>query len=204
MPSPTLTPHLPTPSAQLQMALGVAELDDAAADQNITPEMAKQLSDAARDALEAGSAAKAEWVKEYTDLRAQGWPWRVACYIAWAASPRTTRWPPTLADLAHDVLGLRSDRVIRKWRQHNPAIDEAVGVMQARQLFDHRREVIQALVESATDPSHKNHPDRKLYFEMVGDYTPKANVILDRDAPPFTADEMARAKEKADAMERGE
>lgn len=193
----------PEHSRQLALDLKIDEIDDDAADRNISPDEALMISNSARDALEAGST-DAAWVAEYRGLREDGWPWRVAVFIAWAATPRDRRTPGTQLELARDVLGLRSDRVLRKWRAKNPAIDEAVAKLQALPLMEHRGEIIRALVESATTSDYKNHNDRKLALEMLGDYTPRAEAVITRDAPPVTADEMAAAQAKAKAFEAGD
>lgn len=194
----------PEKSQQLALGLDIAEADDDAADRNITPDEAQLISNAARDAFEDG-AAPCGWLDEYRTLREDGWPWRVAAYIAWAASPRRVgeveRWPGTLQQLATDVLGLRTSRMIRKWRQKNPAIDEAVARLQVQPLVLHRGEIINALVASATDPSYRSHNDRKLALEMLGDYAPRQDVTLTQKAPDVTADEMAAAVKKAQAFE---
>ncbi len=65
-------------------------------------------------------------MQDYQMLRDQCWPWRVAAYIAWASSPRVGRQPHTQMELAKQILGLTSDRVINTWRKKNPAIDEIV------------------------------------------------------------------------------
>ncbi len=45
--------------------------------------------------------------------------------------------------------------------------------MQAAPLLRHRRDILDALIVSATDPDPKSHPDRKLALEMLGDYKPR-------------------------------
>lgn len=143
----------------------------------VSPEEAWIRSETARAVLEnGGKVENPAWFAEYEKLRAAGWPWRVAVWIAWAASPREYRWPKTQDDLARMVLGLASDRVIHTWRQKNPAIDEMVALIQAAPLMAHRRDILEALIASATNPDYKNHPDRKLALEMLGDYEPKAAV----------------------------
>lgn len=190
----------PEHSRQLALDIRIDELDDDAADRNISPDEALMISNSARDALESGST-DAAWVSEYRALREDGWPWRVAVFIAWAATPREGRTPGTQLELARDVLGLRSDRVLRKWRAKNPAIDEAVAKLQALPLMEHRGQILKALIESATTSDYKNHNDRKLALEMLGDYTPRAEAVIRSDAPPVTADEMAAAQAKAKAFE---
>lgn len=169
-----LTPHV---AAQLRLDLVVDDITADAEAKGISPEEAMLISRAAQAALEDGSGGDqaAHWMRDYMDLRDGGWPWRVACYIAWSASPRADRWPKTQQQLAAEVLGLRSDRVIRQWREKNPAIDAAIAMCQSRTLFEHRAEVLKALVESASNADHKNHPDRKLFLEMIGDYTPRVD-----------------------------
>jgi hypothetical protein len=118
------------------------------------------------------------WFEEYEILRAEGWTWRLAAYIAWASSPVQGRWPRNLEELATQVLGMRSERSIRNWRKKRPEIDERVGRLQVEPLFRHRADVISALVEVASMPDPKAHQDRKLFLEMTGDYKPKGNVSL--------------------------
>lgn len=189
-----LTPEI---GEQLRMALALDEVEDAAREEHISPEEAQMISNSARDALEGGSANSAAWLSDYGELREAGWPWRVAAFIAWSASPRTARWPETQRALAQDVLGLRSDRVLRTWREKNAGIDAAVGLLQAKALFEHRRDILQALIDSATTADHKNHPDRKLALEMLGDYTPKMETALALkaadDLSEMSEDELARA-----------
>ncbi len=116
------------------------------------------------------------WWEEFLELRREGFSWRVAAFMAWAASPVKDRWPETQLKLATDVLGMKSDRAIRRWRASRPDIDERVQRLQVEPLMRHRRDVIVALVTSASDPDPKSHPDRKLFLEMTGDYQPKGQV----------------------------
>lgn len=118
------------------------------------------------------------WWEEFLGLRREGFTWRVAAYIAWAASPVKTRWPATQDKLAADVLGMKSDRVIAKWRAKLPAIDERVQRLQVEPLMRHRRDVIEALVASASSPDPKSHPDRRMFLEMTGDYQPRGTVAV--------------------------
>lgn len=167
-----------------QLAL-IKDLDDVVEIERITPDEALVISNSARTAFEDGSVEPkpgSEWVDDYRDLREAGWPWRVAVFISWKASPTTDRWPRTQQELATEVLGLKSDRIIRVWREKNPAIDEAIAVMQAAPLLKRRGDIFRALVESATTADHKNHPDRKLALEMLGDYTPKSDIKLSGSA----------------------
>lgn len=152
---------------------------------------ARLRSETAKTALEsrtpsAGGADERgylSWFEDYTRLRGHGWPWRVAVYVAWAATPKERRAPRTQEELATGVLGLTSDRVIYQWRRKNPGIEDAIAVLQSGAFFEHRAGVIEALIESAKNPNYKGHQDRKLFFEMVGDYTPRSeqNVKLSGD-----------------------
>jgi len=116
------------------------------------------------------------WWEEFLGLRREGFTWRVAAWIAWAASPARGRWPETQLKLATDVLGLKADRVIAKWRAKDPRIDERIARLQVEPLMRHRRDVIEALVTSASDPDPKSHPDRRMFLEMTGDYQPRGAV----------------------------
>lgn len=118
------------------------------------------------------------WWSDYTHLRNEGVTWRVAAYIAWASSPLQRRWPATLKELATQVLGLRSDKVIYKWRKMDPTIDARVEAFRAEPLLRYRQDVLAALIDVASRPDPTSHPDRKLYLEMVGDYKPRQAMEL--------------------------
>ena len=158
---------------QLALNLEIEEEPAAPGSNPPSPEEARLRSEAARQLLEAGGNV---WMAEYQQLRDAGWPWRVAAYIAWAASPRIGRKPDTLADLATNVLGLTGPRQIHHWRETNPSINDVVATLQAAPLMEHRRDVMQALVTSASSSDHRSNPDRKLFLEITGDYTPKIKV----------------------------
>lgn len=123
-----------------------------------------------------------DWFGQYLDFVKLGFPWRVAAYIAWASSPKVKRWPKSQDALARQVLGLTSDRVIIKWRQNNPNIDRMIVQLQSQPLFEHRADIFDALIESATTPNYKNHQDRKLALEITGDYNPKLQLVDRRSA----------------------
>lgn len=118
------------------------------------------------------------WWDDYLALRSEGWDWRKSAYIAWASSAVILRWPKTQGELATQVLGLRSDRTIQKWRADDPRIDERVAKLQVEPLLRHRRDVIEALVTSAMSPDPKSHPDRKMFLELTGDYKAKSTVQM--------------------------
>ena len=174
---------------QLGFDLDLDEVEEDAIERSISPEEARMISEAARMELERRYEVNRTlladpdqemdgWHRDYVRLREQGWPWRIAAYIAWAASPKRGRWPGTLRELANEVLGLRSSRVIHTWRKKHPAIDTVVAMLQAAPLFEHRRDVINALIEMATTPDYKAFNDRKLFLEMIGDYVPKSQLNL--------------------------
>jgi hypothetical protein len=120
----------------------------------------------------------AAWWTDYTELRNEGFTWRIAVYIAWASSPLQRRWPSTLKELATTVLGLKSEKVIFKWRKMNPEIDQRVQAFRAEPLLRYRADVLHALVDVASTHDPSSHADRKLYLEMIGMYTPKAQTVL--------------------------
>ena len=129
------------------------------------------------------------WWKDYLLLRERGWDWRKAVYIAWAASPPIGREPSTQDELARQVLGLTSDRNVRKWRMAEPAIDDTVAEFQAAPLLRHRLNIYEALIKSASDPDPKSHADRKLALEMLGDYKPRQQTELTgKDGQPLTVE----------------
>jgi hypothetical protein len=176
-----------------QLALGLNISADEVVDKNdagwVSPEEARRRSEAARQALEVRSLDETPWMQDYMQLRDAGWPWRVAAYIAWAGSPKKTRWPKNQDELARQVLGLTSDRQIYVWRGRNPAIDEVIAAFQAAPLYEHRADIYDALIKSATNPDYKNHNDRELALKMLGDYVPRQDLSI-KDARLKELDEM--------------
>lgn len=126
----------------------------------------------------AGRLSVFGWWSDYLLLRDRGWDWRKAVYIAWASSPAIDRRPATQEQLAQQVLGLTSDRTIRKWRDGDTSIDDTIAEFQAAPLMRHRRDIFEALIKSASDPDSKSHSDRKLALEMMGDYKPKQQTEI--------------------------
>lgn len=151
---------------QLSLGMDLPEVEE----ESVSVEEARLRSEAARTKFESSGASD-----EYRALRSEGWAWRQAAYIAWAASPKP-RNPKTQEELARTVLGLASDRVINTWRIKNPMIVERIGMLQSATLFEHRAEIIAALVANATNPDYKGHNDRKLALEMLGDYVPTSKL----------------------------
>jgi hypothetical protein len=182
-----------------------------AAAEGVSPEEARRVSAEARRAFEGADhpgRGELPWMGEYLTLRAEGWPWRVAVFIAWASVPRERRAPKTLGELA-SVLGLRSTRAIRRWRERNPEIDARVTVAVVEPLMRARADVIEALIESATTADHRSHADRKLALEMQRLYTPRqeldatvrqAGVFL----PPVEADQDGREEADQDGREEAD
>lgn len=117
-----------------------------------------------------------DWWLDYLELVGRGWDWRKAVLIAWDASPMKNRQPATQEELATQILGLGSDRVIAKWRKQHPEMNDEIAAMQAAPLLRHRRDIYDALVSSACDPDPKSHQDRKLALELMGDYKSKQEI----------------------------
>lgn len=173
---------------QLKFELDLDEIREDADLRVISYQEAQQISAAARMAFDQlrltdRDDAGRGWFDDYLKLVEQGWPWRVACYLAWASSPKTDRWPKTIHDMAVDVLNLKSPRVIYTWRKKYPTIDTVVAMLQAAPLWEHRRDVLEALAAMAKDHDYKAFNDRKLFLEMVGDYVPKSVLELGKKGP---------------------
>lgn len=160
---------------QLEFDLGLDEVEDDARDRAIPYDESRMISEAARRTFEGGELPK--WYADYHSLIEQGWPWRVAAYIAWSSSPKSLRRPETLQKLATDVLGLAGPRVIYTWRKRHPTLDETISMLQTKALWEHRQDVVKAMIDSATG-DYKGYHDRRLYFEMTGDYTPKSKLEI--------------------------
>ena len=138
------------------------------------------------------------WYQEYMSL-IERFPWRLAAYIAWASSPVVNRQPATQSELAA-VLGLRTDRTIRQWREKNPDIEREIEQLQAAPLWRHRRDLYDALVRTAITG---DVPALKLALEMTGDYVPRMKQTVDNTVKPgnYTADDLAVAERELQGWE---
>lgn len=119
------------------------------------------------------------WADTYQQLINAGVRGRIAAYIAWATMPKKYRYPETQEKLATEFLGLTSDRAIATWRKKYPEIDMMVSELQAEAMLQFRPGAFQALGQVAADPSYRANPDRRLFFEMTGDYTPRQKILGD-------------------------
>ena len=121
------------------------------------------------------------WLDDYNQLRSEGWDWRKATYIAWAASPIKDRWPTTQSKLAVDVLGLNSDRTIQKWRENDPAIDKRVEEFRTGLFSRHLTDIIETSIAVAKTPTPQATAERKMIFEITGIYKSKSAVAVTGD-----------------------
>jgi hypothetical protein len=122
--------------------------------------------------------AQYEWAADYLELRAAGWHWRKAVFIAWASMPKAKRIPETQKELATEVLGLKSAHTISKWKRKYPEIEDAIMERQAAPLLKYRADVFEALGQVAKMVDPRAKPDRQLFLEMTGDYKPRQAVDL--------------------------
>lgn len=186
------------------------------------PLLAKQASDKAREEMErrlknqvveldeqGSPKPTVTWSNLYNRLIGLGWQWRVATYIAWAASKKIGRVPATQEQLATDYLGLTSDRAINKWRAANPKIDEIVGTLQTHMIFDYIPDAIEAMGVSASQPNKEGNRDRKLMFEMLGMYQPSMRIKedkapVDNDLAALSAEQLQKRREDLLRMKNSE
>lgn len=206
-----MAPKLDLYSDLKQLSLGIEGMEMIEDEESmLSPQEMAQISEAARIAFEAKpeltkfAGSEKSWFEDYIRLR-EFFPWRVATWIAWAASPKVGRWPKTQMELASTVLGLSSDRVIGKWRSKYAGIDTVVATMQAAPLMDHRRDAFEALAASAGSKDHRSNPDRKLFFEMTGDHTPHMTIddkrrAANRDLAGLSDAELDELEGELDAL----
>jgi len=119
------------------------------------------------------------WADVYQKLVNANLRPRLAAYIAWATMPKKYRYPETQDKLATEVLGLTSDRAIATWRKKYPEIDMMISELQAEAMLEYRPGAFHALGTVASDPSYRANPDRRLFFEMTKDYTPRVKNEID-------------------------
>lgn len=122
------------------------------------------------------------WMEDYWRLIGDGWGWRKAVYIIWAALPAGKRTPRTLSELATGILGLTTDRPIHEWKK-NPAMGAETARLAQSLLIKYRPAIYDALVASASSPNPRAHADRRLALEMLGDYTPRQRLDIGSITP---------------------
>jgi len=140
------------------------------------------------------------WMDEYWELLGEGWDWRKAVYIVWASLPSEGRWPATQRELATQVLGLSSDRVIRDWRANNPALDQRVKGLTVSALEKARADIVAALIESASNPNPRCTTDRRMALEILDIY--KSEAVL-RVGEALPEDLVRMSEEELAALARG-
>lgn len=178
-------------------------------DEEISYEEAQALS---RDALEEFEQALDNRPEcgplrdPFLEMLEQGWGWRKALYIAWAQLPLAVRWPRTQDELAV-IMGLRSARTIRKWREKNPGIDllvkRAMGARAAGRVSELTANILSRTYQVGMIHDYKGHKDRRLWLEADGLLKQQVDVTL---TSAVSADEMAalqdQAREEAAEFER--
>ena len=165
------------------------ELDDPATAFPALPEVpGQEESRSAYATLQALTEVYPEevaWFEAYRGLREQSWEWRKAALIAWLAMPAT------LELLARDVLGLKSARTIRKWRENQPEIDLAVEKVRVGILGDRLSDVMFAWETVAAMPDPAAHRDRITYLEWQKVYKGKVGLELSgEDGGPVQVQRM--------------
>ena len=133
----------------------------------------------------------------FLELLEQGWGWRKALYVAWAQLPLAVRWPRTQEELAI-VMGLRSSRTIRKWRERNPGIDllvkRAMGTRAASRVSELTANILSRTYQVGMLNDYKGHKDRRLWLEADGLLKQQVDVTL---TSGVSADEMAALQDRA-------
>ncbi len=118
-----------------------------------------------------------QWWRDYLVLRSEGWDWRKAVYIAWMSSPMQVgdkkRWPATQEELAQEVLGLKSDRVISKWKRDFPEMQLRIEKLAAAPYLRYARDLVNVNIQMALTPDPGTFQDRKVALEIAGIYKPK-------------------------------
>lgn len=157
------------PTYQLKFEL---DLPDEQPSAGLSTEDVLIRAQVARDKLEGGEAWPTgtdipKWFENYLRLVHTGWPWRVACYVAWLAMPKPRK-PKTQLELARDVLGLSSDRQLSVWMSKNPAIPAMVQDLRVGLIFEDLGEIVAAGVAVAKRRDYKSKGDRELIYKMTG------------------------------------
>ena len=131
------------------------------------------------------------------------WDWRKQAYIAWACVPKLKRWPKTEQEFA-SLIGLSNTATIRKWKINDPEIGERIAALPKALLANHVADVLEAMVQVASDPIPQATAERKLFLEIAGVYNPKGSLDI-KGLVTVEMDEVLDDEEQArvEAMMRG-
>ncbi len=134
--------------------------------------------------------------EEYLALRAEGWTWRQAVFIAWSSIPTSRRQPSTKKELA-EKLGLKSDRTFRSWCKKKPEILKRIEEFTVSTLGGHLADVLDAWVKVAKSADPQAHKDRITYLETMKVYRKIKNVELTgEDGRPIETVDLTAEYEK--------
>jgi hypothetical protein len=113
------------------------------------------------------------WKDVYLQLRAEGWDWRKAVFIAWSAMPSSKRVPKTQKELAA-MLGLSGDKTFRNWMAKRPEMQARIEAFTVSLAGAALADVMEAWSEVAKQTDPKAHQDRITFLRWRGVYKPKA------------------------------
>lgn len=125
------------------------------------------------------------WREQFANLLSRGYTWRKTAWIAWNSQPAARREPRTKGEFAN-LIGVGPGK-ISDYR-NDPALHAEILALRRTVLFDHLPDVYDALLTSAANPGYKHAPDRKLAFEMAGEYTPRQQLNV--GVAPGSADQF--------------
>lgn len=162
------------PPYQLKFELDLPEEEINAA---LSADEIRVREEAARAAFESGEkwerdasgkAKRPYGLDVYLNLRAGGWPFRVAVLIMWLGTPKKYRYPKTQDELAN-MLGMSSDRQFSVWRAKNPTIDiMASEVVWRKSALERLPDSLEAMYEVASQANYKGKGDRELHLKVAG------------------------------------
>ncbi len=147
-----------------------------------------EISDAAQAVFEGKHEGDPDWLLYYDLVKPpHNWPWRKAAYIAWIVQPKDRREISTEGAFAVKELALTSARTIRDWKA-DPNFIGFIRDISKSVLLSARLDIFGALVASASNDNPRNHADRKLALEMMGDYVPRQTVRVGSELPDSMAE----------------
>ena len=167
--------------------------DEAEGGQALTPAVIREREMAARLALKDKMDGDdlPSWADVFHQLINAGWKWKLAAFAAWSSVPKEFRVPKTLDELATDVLGLSSPRVIFTWRKKYPSLDQVIADLQNAEMLEDRADVLHTLKHMAKQKDYKNFKYTQIYLEMIGAYVPTTKLAAELKRRGVTSDDLA-------------
>lgn len=136
--------------------------------------------------IEVNGQVEGAWLDAYLDLKANGGlHWKKAVFAAWYNTPKATRQPRTMKDLAAQ-LGYASEQVLYKWRKSTWFKDISIDSIRERVFMNHLADIDQVTIGAAlNETGTAGVQARKLFYELAKVLNPNRMELANPEGEAF-------------------